>query len=153
MKKNQNFETRSHNFEKKKKHQHFKISKSSLKHQQIQHVHNFQNFIFSKSCQGCLIIPQTHMLIGVRGGLWGFFTCFQHFSKTHVFLVVDICFNAPIKILSRDGRIRAIRSPRSNARSRDPKVPEFQGGCYIFKKEKSETPTFCVVVFGRVAVH
>ena len=41
--------------------------------------------------------------------------------------------NPAIKILSRDGRIRAIGRPRSNARRRDSKFLKSQRGCYIFQ--------------------
>ena len=44
-----------------------------------------------------------------------------------------LILNPAIKILSRDGRIRAIRRPRSNARRRDSKFLKSQRGCYIFQ--------------------
>ena len=62
---------------------------------------------------------------------------FQHvrtLNKNDLLVNPIRILNPAIKILSRDGRIRAIRRPRSNARSRDPMFLGFQGGCYIFKK-------------------
>ena len=56
-------------------------------------------------------------------------------SRRFVFLVKSIKILTPaIKILSRDGQIRAIRTPRSIARFRDSGFSKIQPTSYIFQK-------------------
>ena len=81
----------------------------------------------------------------LRNSTGGMFSdSFNIFLNKCFFLVNPIpILNPAFKILSRDGRIRAIRRPRSMARSRERSWvvgSEKGGGCYIFQISQKLKP-------------